>query len=193
MCSIEGCDKPAKTKGLCRSHYQAKIKYGDPMKYRVWSAPLEDRFWRYGVKGEREDDCWSWSGARNANGYGRISKGGKNNMDGAHRVSWRLHNGNAEIPPGMFILHSCDNPQCTNPKHLRLGTRSENNLDMYSRGRQGVRKLPIGEDNHKTVLTKDQVLAIRAGGKADTVWAKELGVTKGCVRHARVGITWKHL
>lgn len=193
MCSIEGCGKEVYLRGWCRPHYVAWRKKGDPLLYREWSAPIEVRFWRYVVKGEREDDCWSWAGARNANGYGRISKGGKNNMDGAHRVSWRLHNGNAEIPPGMFILHSCDNPQCTNPKHLRLGTRSENSLDMYSRGRQGVRKLPIGEDNHKTVLTKDQVLAIRAGGKSDTAWAKELGVTKGCVRHARVGITWKHL
>ena len=193
MCSIEGCGKEVYLRGWCRPHYVAWRKKGDPLLYREWSAPIEVRFWRYVVKGEREDDCWSWSGGRNKQGYGRISVSTKTKTDGAHRVSWRLHNGNAEIPPGMFILHSCDNPQCTNPKHLRLGTRSENNLDMYSRGRQGVRKLPIGEDNHKTVLTKDQVLAIRAGGKADTVWAKELGVTKGCVRHARVGITWKHL
>lgn len=194
MCSIEGCAAPAKIKGLCRAHYQAKVKFGDPLLYKKWAAPLEERFWRFVVKGQADDECWSWTGGKSHGGYGRIGIGAPTHKtDGAHRVSWRMHNGNAEIPAGMFVLHSCDNPQCTNPKHLRLGTRSENSLDMYSRNRQGVRKLPIAEDNHKTLLTRDQVRAIRAGGKSDTQWAKELNVTKGCIRHARVGITWKHL
>jgi hypothetical protein len=194
MCSIDGCDAPVHARAFCLRHYRAFKKHGDPLKLRPWCGSIESRFLRYVVKGDGEDDCWAWTGAKSKAGYGRIGIGAPTHRtDGAHRVSWRLHNANAEIPTGMFVLHSCDNPQCTNPKHLRLGTKSDNSNDMYSRNRQGKRKYRIAEDNHKTLLTKEQVLEIRSGGKSDTIWAKELNVTKGCVRHARIGITWKHI
>jgi HNH endonuclease len=30
MCSVEGCDEQARTKGMCRSHYHLVRRYGDP-------------------------------------------------------------------------------------------------------------------------------------------------------------------
>ena len=30
LCSIEGCDNPAKTKGWCGKHYMRLLRYGDP-------------------------------------------------------------------------------------------------------------------------------------------------------------------
>ena len=51
----------------------------------------------------------------------------------AHRVSWRLHNG--EIPSGLIVRHSCDNGLCVNPSHLSLGTQADNMADMWSRQR----------------------------------------------------------
>lgn len=55
----------------------------------------------------------------------------------AHRVAWEVANGSA-VPPGLFVLHSCDNAPCIRPDHLRLGTPQENMDDKMRRGRHRV-------------------------------------------------------
>jgi hypothetical protein len=40
------------------------------------------------------------------------------------------------IAPGKdYVLHSCDNPECINPTHLRLGTAKDNSQDLKERGK----------------------------------------------------------
>jgi hypothetical protein len=57
----------------------------------------------------------------------------------AHRVSWTIHNG--PIPDSLYVLHKCDNPPCSNPDHLFLGTHLENIADMVAKGRHvGARR-----------------------------------------------------
>lgn len=80
---------------------------------------------------DRSGECWIWTGHRNAAGYGHISVDGKLVL--AHRHAWTLENG--PIPPGLDILHRCDNPPCCRPAHLRPGTDSDNALDRERRGR----------------------------------------------------------
>lgn len=81
------------------------------------------------------DGCWSWSGAKDGNGYGIISNRNKGDKspEKAHRVSYEKHNG--EIPKGMVIRHMCDNPECTNPEHLEIGTQTDNMQDCSKRKR----------------------------------------------------------
>lgn len=74
------------------------------------------------------DKCQEWSGRRDQNGYGRASGNRR-----AHRSAWEKANG--PIPPGMVIMHMCDNPPCVNLTHLRLGTVAENNADRAAKGR----------------------------------------------------------
>lgn len=76
-------------------------------------------------------DCWIWQGGKNNIGYGMIRHDDK--MRTTHRVSYEVHKGN--IPKGMCVLHSCDNPLCCNPNHLRLGTHKDNTQDMIRKGR----------------------------------------------------------
>lgn len=58
----------------------------------------------------------------------------------AHRVAWILING--EIPViegadyrGTVLRHTCDNPLCVKPAHLRLGTHLDNMRDKVERNR----------------------------------------------------------
>lgn len=101
--------------------------------------------------------CWNWTGSKNAKGYGviagelngkRYTKKGQQML--AHRVSWVLFRG--EIPDsdaahGTVVMHICDNPACVNPQHLKLGTQSENVLDMIQKERRPRRTTPKGVEH----------------------------------------------
>ena len=107
----------------------------------------------------------------------------------AHRFVWMLCNG--EIPDGMLVLHSCDNPPCINPAHLRLGTNIENVRDRTERGRQ-----PRGEKAYQARITEKQAKAIIAALRADesqTRIAQQFGINKWLVHDIKRGKTWKHL
>lgn len=89
-----------------------------------------------------DGSCWEWTGAKNSYGYGMVLSGKK--LLRAHRVMYEMTFD--DIPSGMFVMHSCDNPGCVNPDHLSLGTPLSNSNDMVLKGRShGSRKnLPRG-------------------------------------------------
>lgn len=78
-----------------------------------------------------EAGCWEWARAKTRKGYGHAQKGAIKLR--AHRFAFELWNG--PIPDGMMVLHSCDNPPCCNPEHLRVGTAKDNVFDMIQRNR----------------------------------------------------------
>lgn len=93
-------------------------------------TPVAERYARAVVKRE---GCWGWSGATTS-GYGVLTRGRRG--EGfvlAHRLSWELHRG--PIPDGLFVLHKCDVPECSNPDHLFLGTQTDNMSDCRKKGR----------------------------------------------------------
>jgi hypothetical protein len=107
-----------------------------------------------------EDECWNWSGCKDPNGYGHIHlpkymNFGIGKSECAHRIAWIFSNG--EIPEGMNILHTCDNPPCCNPSHLYLGTQKENCRDRDERFYQNG-KVPIRK-KYRTIASKRELPA----------------------------------
>ena len=102
---------------------------------RQIKASTEARYWAKVIK---EEGCWGWKGSK-SKGYGQLStKRGASPLK-AHRFSYELHHG--PIPGGLMVRHKCDNPECTNPVHLELGTHKDNARDMVDRGRFNFKSL----------------------------------------------------
>jgi hypothetical protein len=128
-CSIDGCTNKAATAGMCNSHYLRQRRHGDPLAGRAnqLTGSLADRLWPR-IQVGSADECWPWTAALNASGYGVISKGAtgsgpvRNAL--AYRAAWELTNG--PVPDGLELDHLCRNPVCCNPAHLEPVTHEEN-------------------------------------------------------------------
>lgn len=147
--------------------------------------PVADRFWAK-VDRQGPDDCWEWQGATSAFGHGDFPALGQH---AAHRVSYLLNVG--PIPPGLFVLHRCDNPPCVNPAHLEVGTQLDNQRQMVARGRSAV-----GERHGSASMTAAMVREARnraRGGEPIVDMADEFGVHRTTLREAVRGMTWRHL
>ena len=96
------------------------------------------KFWKRTKRIEGSDCLW-WTGNKKETGYGKVRMDGKTWR--AHRACYVICHGN--IPNGLHILHSCDNPSCVNPDHLSAGTHQENMRQMQIKGRNGNNKIPF--------------------------------------------------
>lgn len=97
-------------------------------------ASLRERFaTRYRL--EPGSDCWLWTGALNAQGYGKIQADGRRLT--AQQASYLLHHG--VIPEGLEIDHLCRNPACVNPAHLEAVTHRENMLRGVNKAAERAR------------------------------------------------------
>lgn len=110
----------------------------------------------------------------------------------AHRVAYEYFIGN--IPPGLIVMHRCDNVRCVNPDHLSLGTPKMNSEDMVRKGRKDSR---VGEHHHLHVLTEEDVLHIRAAfdGSPETrkALAHQYGVHIETIGAVLRRYNWKHI
>jgi len=95
--------------------------------------PTADRFWSKVSISKDDSHCWTWTGGT-CKGYGTFrGPRPEYRLMRANRMAYILEHG--EIPKGMIVRHTCDNPACVNPKHLILGTHKDNTRDMFERGR----------------------------------------------------------
>jgi hypothetical protein len=121
----------------------------------------EEKFWSKALIGQ---GCWKWTGGTNDMGYGRFYHKGK--YTAAGKVAWELTNG--PIPTGAAIRHTCKEPLCVRPGHLKVDLR----------------------------LTESDVLRMRKllGQGCDCgELAEEFSVSLNTVYDIRSGRTWKRL
>jgi DNA-binding transcriptional regulator YiaG len=98
-----------------------------PMTNSIPDLPEEHQaqFWaRVDVRGP--DECWPWFIAKPYT-YGVFK--GRPSTHVALQLDGRPRH------DGLSALHSCDNPPCCNPAHLRWGTHAENMADASKRNR----------------------------------------------------------
>lgn len=141
----------------------------------------------------KTQSCWNWIGYRTQYGYGEFGPRIQNirYKIASHRASYMLsHNG--PIPKGLCVLHKCDNRKCVNPKHLWLGTRSENSKDMVNKNRSAI---GIKNGGGKK-LNNQQVKKIKSrlqNGDQQKDIAKDFGVSPAMICLIAKGRNWKHV
>jgi hypothetical protein len=139
------------------------------------------------------DECWnaSESGYNKRGWHVAFKAGGKRHL--AHRAAWEHANG--PIPDGLFVLHKCDNPKCCNPKHLFLGTQSQNAADMWAKGRArrgSTKGKTLGPSRTRTLDRPGilRVFTLFAGGCTQRQIAAEVGITDVAISSLLKGKTY---
>ena len=80
------------------------------------------------------------------------------------------------------MLHSCDNPICVNPNHLRPGTCADNMQDKKDRKRGKYSRHPIRQK-----LTDEEVRSIFFDRRTYKVIAAEYGISAPLVCNIKKG------
>jgi hypothetical protein len=143
-------------------------------------ATLERRYWKkvqlcaHGF--QCRECCWEWVGAKHGQGYGILRIDGK--LKKSHRIGWELYN-NRAIPDGWQINHDCNNTQCNQPGHLKLGTHADNTADIIMNGNFHLGSIPK--------LTEEEIEEVRtlyaAGGWSQRDLAREFSVTQPTINN----------
>lgn len=187
-CSVGDCATTGLLRrGWCAKHYERWRSHGDPS-LTAWGKPLR---WLESAVADPTDECQEWPFAR----HGRSGEYGEMRFLGvttpATHVALITTGQPRPDPPNDFALHSCDNPPCVNPRHLRWGSRQENADDMLERNRAAR-----GEKIQNSKLTVPEVLEIRTlriKGLTLQGIAERYGVTKSTVGKIVRREGWTHV
>ena len=139
-----------------------------------------------------EDECWNWKGYKNEGGYGRtwINDCGYY----AHRVIYDLVYPNIitlSAPKNTdetgFILHTCDNPSCCNPKHLWVGNCIENIADKVKKGRSADFSGDKGPNCKLSMAQAQEIRQKRKDGISTKELSNQYGVSPSSIKTLLAG------
>lgn len=154
----------------------------------AWRVPYHgasEDFLR-GLMDTEEQGCIEWPYGKNERGYGLAV------IDGTQRTAsnWmcRLAHGDPPHPKWGSAAHSCGNPGCVNPNHLRWATHREN---MFDKERHGT--VNRGERNGKTTLSEADVKAIREAPPFYAPLMEKYGLSRHGISKIRRGKRWAHV
>ena len=129
-----------------------------------------------------ERNCWiCTSHSTDQKGYPRSqakSRGGRLN-----RYMYKKYKG--DIPKGLLVRHTCDNPNCINPDHLIVGTHQDNVQDRMDRKRS---RHNYGESNHMSKFSDDVIEFIKNNENiGPTKILRMFGMSRNYVYYIRSG------
>lgn len=148
---------------------------------------VRERFWEKVEIGSAEA-CWNWTAATDRFGRGRFKWNGTTGYAPRFAFEQHFH----EIPEGLFVLHTCDNPGCCNPAHLFLGTLEDNNRDREAKGRGADVR---GSKNPAAKITEavaQQIVNLLNHGYS-LKHIKQLGYSWNCAQNIKYMKAWTHL
>ena len=158
-CSVEGCDRPSRTRTWCAAHYGRWFRTGstggaDIRAIVTGKSRVELRKYITENAEQTANGCWEWTRFIRGDGYGQL----KVVIDGekfvmAHRVSHSVFN--EPIPDGMVVDHICFNRACVNPDHLRAVSTAGNNQNRQgatSASSSGVRGVSWSKKDKRWVV-----------------------------------------
>lgn len=156
--------------------FMTKVKVGPP---RPLALPIAiSEVWPL-VNPLGADQCWPWLGKVDADGYAHLR---------GHRVNRLIAGRKAGRPlyEDEVAMHSCDNPSCCNPSHIKIGTQLENILDRCAKDRSAA-----GIKNGRAKLTPEIVSSMRESSTSMQTLASIHGVDKSTVRAVLARKTWR--
>ena len=98
-------------------------------------TPIEVRL--FGNTLTTASGCWEFQGSRHGRtGHARIHHNGRTHKGARLAYALAHEYDEFDVPADLVVMHTCDNPPCVNPTHLRLGTQLDNIADRDAKGRQ---------------------------------------------------------
>lgn len=161
-------------------------------KLKFCSDECQVKWFTHSVYGS---SCTGWSGSK-LRGYPLIS--GRPCPKRASR--WVYEKKHGRIPAGMEILHTCDNPECLNIRHLRIGTHADNMREMADKGRSSRGELRPGakQSDSDVVRIRKEYDAVRRSGRSKQEriiirLSQKYGISHGGMMKVVKRKTYKHL
>lgn len=186
-CSVETCERKAFCLGFCRMHYQRWKAHGDATK-SLKDEPTEQALFVERAVVYQGDDCLVWPYAKAASGHARWTVNGRG-VQVSRVVLERVFG--PPPSPKHHAAHApvvCHNPACVNPRHLRWATARQNSADRLQDDTAHQ-----GERVNGARLTEDQVRAIRADPRPQTIIAKDYGVYASHISRIKSRQVWGHI
>lgn len=135
--------------------------------------------------------CWNCTSHKPDHGRWHPRAVYQGKMEYISRIMYRKHKG--DIPAGMVIRHTCDNPLCINPDHLLLGTNRDNSRDRKERNR--TFKM-TGTKHYATKLSEEdakRIYALPHDKRTREKLANQYGISVHTVIAIQTGQNWKEV
>lgn len=141
-------------------------------------------FWKK-VSIKSQNECWPWLAHCDRHGYGVFSLYHTDYL--APRIMLAI---TGKRNDNLDVRHSCNNPACINPKHLRFGTPLENQHDRILAGTHN-----IGSRNGHAKLTELDIPIIRnlAEIMTQTTIGKLFNVSHSTINYIVKNKNWTHV